>query len=114
MMSTTVVWRDVGHLIAASSIASVHFLSMPREEFGNCSLEVNECTSVAQESSQRGFGLRGEAAGPSSGPSLHSWLCIPPWSNVASHDEPPFVLSLHLMFCGMLMHPMPLSSVRLA
>ena len=39
------------------------------------------------------------------GPSLHSWLCIPPWSSVASHDEPSFVLSLHLMFCGMLMHP---------
>ena len=30
-------------------------LYMPREEFGNCSLEVNVCTSVAQKSSQRGL-----------------------------------------------------------
>ena len=30
-------------------------LPMPREEFGNCSLEVDVCTSVAQWSSQRVF-----------------------------------------------------------
>ena len=49
------------------------------------------------------FGLRGEAAF-SQVPACTAG-CVPPWSNVASHDEPPFVLSLHLMFCGMLMHP---------
>ena len=53
--SATVVWRDVGHLIAASSIASVHLCPLPREEFGNCSLEVDFCTCVSQQFSQRGL-----------------------------------------------------------
>ena len=39
------------------------------------------------------------------GPSLHNCLCVPLGSSVVSQGEPPFALSLHLVFCGMLMQP---------
>ena len=93
----------MGHLIAASSIASVHFCPCHVKSSG-IALSRSTCAPVLR-SSPPSVVWTARWGRILAGPSLHSWLCIPLWSIIASHVVPPLVLSLHLMFCGMLMHP---------
>ena len=97
---------DEGYLIAASSIASVHFCPCHVKSSG-IAISRSTCAPALRSSPPVVWTARGRFR---AGPKLHSWLCVPLFSILASHDEPPFALSLHLMFCGTLMHP-PLACV---